>query len=169
MRAALLQSSGTLPQPRRAGQRRGPLPIAACRQTEGASDTSTAAQPAAGLAQRLLSGACAVAAAAALSFAPLDAAVLPAYAQGVTVSNDAPVLDLARVVPAGRVEGLEARMKALERCALLACLFVSTVCFSACIMLTQTLPVAPAPAHHGLCATEAFAGQALYPACLQVV
>lgn len=65
-------------------------------------------------AQRLLSGAAALAASAALAFAPLDVATLPAHAQ--LISNDNPVVDLARVVPESKEHELAERIKALERC-----------------------------------------------------
>jgi hypothetical protein len=67
------------------------------------------------LAQRALQGACAAALAAAVSLAPLDGLSMPAYADSVLVSNDTPVLDLAKVVPTGRVDQLQQRLKQLER------------------------------------------------------
>lgn len=67
------------------------------------------------LVQRIISGACAAALATAVSLAPLDCTALPAHASSVTVSNDAPVLDLARVVPTGKVDELAERLKQLER------------------------------------------------------
>lgn len=76
---------------------------------------SEAQGPVAGLAQRVLSSACAAALATAVSLAPLDCTALPAYAEALTVSNDTPVLDLAKLVPAGRVDELQQRIKQLER------------------------------------------------------
>ncbi|GAB4820847.1 hypothetical protein N2152v2_007893 [Parachlorella kessleri] len=50
-----------------------------------------------------------------MSLAPLDVGILPALADPVVVSNDAPVLDLAKVVPSGRLEQLQQELKQLER------------------------------------------------------
>ena len=67
------------------------------------------------LLQRLRSAALASALSAALALAPISATSLEAWAQPVTVSDDTPVLDLARVVPSGRLEGLQQQLRDLER------------------------------------------------------
>lgn len=67
------------------------------------------------LPQRLLSGACAWVAVTTLSFGPFGICTQSALAESIMVSNDVPVLDMAKVVPTGRVEQLEQRMKQLEK------------------------------------------------------
>lgn len=50
---------------------------------------------------------------AALALAPM--AIAPAYSQTVAISNDTPVVDLARVVPSSKLEGLQQQLLDLER------------------------------------------------------
>lgn len=76
-----------------------------------------AAQPP--LLQRLRSAALAGALSAALALAPIAPASLDAWAQPAAISADTPVLDLARVVPSGRLEGLQQQLLDLERWVLL--------------------------------------------------
>lgn len=66
------------------------------------------------LAARVRSAAAAAALSAALALCPAAPGALQAHAQSVAVSNDVPVLDLARVVPSGRLEGLQQQLKQLE-------------------------------------------------------
>lgn len=73
-----------------------------------------AAAPPPGPLQRLGAVAAAGVLSAALALAPAGPG-LQAHAQEAVVSNDAPVLDLARVVPSAQLEGLQQRLKDLER------------------------------------------------------
>lgn len=51
--------------------------------------------------------------AAALALSPVGAH--QAHAESVTISNDTPVVDLARVVPSARLEGLQQQLLDLEQ------------------------------------------------------
>jgi hypothetical protein len=99
------------------------------------------ATPAAGptLLDRLRSAAAATALAATLALAPVGPAALEAHAASVTVSNDTPVLDLARVIPSQRLEGLQQELRDLERWAGGGCaaLFLKFVCntMAACTVI----------------------------------
>lgn len=82
------------------------------------SPTAPTAAPAAlPLLPRLRAAAGAVALSAALTLAPMAPGALEAHAQSVVISNDTPVIDLARVVPRDRLEGLQQQLLDLERCA----------------------------------------------------
>ncbi|KAL4457453.1 hypothetical protein ABPG75_012318 [Micractinium tetrahymenae] len=90
---------------------------AACRLSQQADrvasepSSTAAAQPP--LLARLRAAAGAVALSAALAWAPV--AVPEALAQSAVISNDTPVVDLARVVPSARLEGLQQQLRDLER------------------------------------------------------
>ncbi len=62
---------------------------------------------------RLRAAAGAVALSAALTLAPM--AALEAHAESAVVSNDTPVVDLARVVPSAQLEGLQQQLRDIER------------------------------------------------------
>ncbi|PSC68992.1 methanol dehydrogenase [Micractinium conductrix] len=64
---------------------------------------------------RLRSAAAAVALSATLALAPVGVGSVPeAQAASVGINNDTPVIDLARVVPSARLEGLQQQLKQLE-------------------------------------------------------
>ncbi|PRW56026.1 methanol dehydrogenase [Chlorella sorokiniana] len=88
--------------------------VQACRQAQEGTvpPPPAAAQPP--LLQRLRSAALAGALSATLALAPISATSMDAWAQPVAVSNDTPVLDLARVVPSGQLEGLQQQLRDLE-------------------------------------------------------
>lgn len=89
----------------------------ACRQVEGGSLPPVApAAPPPPLLQRLRSAALAGALSAALALAPVAPGSLEAWAQPAAISEDSPVLDLARVVPSGRLDSLQQQLRDLERC-----------------------------------------------------
>ena len=88
-----------------------------CQDAAPPASPVVAAPAAVTLLDRLRSAAAATALAAALALAPVGPAALEAHAASVTVSNDTPVLDLARIIPSQRLEGLQQELRDLERCA----------------------------------------------------
>lgn len=65
--------------------------------------------------ERLRAAATAVALSAALALSPVIPTAMEAHAQPSTLSADIPVLDLARVVPRDRLDGLQQSLLDLER------------------------------------------------------
>ena len=112
---------------------------AACREAALPASPVVAAPTArASLLDRLRSAAAASALAATLALAPIGPAALEAHAASVTVSNDTPVLDLARVIPSQRLEGLQQELRDLERCAGVALCRKLTCADDVCLHCGQT-------------------------------
>ena len=90
---------------------------AACREAQPAGRQAPPLPPQGpSLLERLRGIALAGALSATLCLAPMAPGAMEAHAQSsAVISNDTPVVDLARVVPAGRLEGLQQQLRDLER------------------------------------------------------
>lgn len=100
--------------------------LQACRREQEAAAPPPPAQPP--LVHRLRSAALAGALSATLALAPITPASLEAWAQSAAIREDTPVLDLARVVPSGRLEGLQQQLLDLERWVALLCCGSAAAC-----------------------------------------